>query len=85
MVRAGPMRNDEVINSDILAMCEGFCRLHDWLEERKPFTSLRNFPIEIEKFQRAEPTVYKRLQEELSLPAPSFKKLRSFNYDVSAG
>lgn len=76
--------DDELVN-EILAMCRGFCQLHDWLEDKKPLNSLRNFPLEIEKFERAAPTVYKRLQEELDLPVPTFGRLASFNYDVSAG
>jgi hypothetical protein len=76
---------DDDLLEELLAMCIRFCELHDWLEATKPLNLLRNFPLEIEKFERAPPTVYRRLQEELDLPVPTFQKLASFNYDVSAG
>jgi len=67
----------------ILSMCSGFCRLIDWLDEKKPFDNLRNFPLEPKEFKRGLPTVFRRLQEEVDRDTPQFHSLESFNFDTS--
>ena len=74
--------NDQLL-SQILAMCNGYCRLFDWLRHASPFPTLRNFPLEVKKFERAPPTVFRRLQEEANFSPPRFESINSFNYDSS--
>jgi hypothetical protein len=69
----------------VRAMCEGFCRLFDWLQE-EPFPSIRNFPFQMSVPFRATETVYRRVQEAWTQePAPHFAKVYSFNFEGSNG
>lgn len=75
---------DDMRTSKVVDMCWGFCRLIDALEE-DPFQNLRNFPFEPGEKVKGMRTVYS-VQEELpDLPVPRYKRLRSFNYEASAG
>ena len=65
------------------AMCQGFCRLFDWLQQ-DPFSNLRNFPLQKGDPMTAKTTVYPSVQESVTtvLP-PRFKEMRSFNYEAA--
>lgn len=70
----------------VATMCNGFCRLFDWLEKSDPFPNLRNFPLEPgEPITGSDRTVYAGIQESLDwLEPPRFKHVPSFNYETSA-
>ena len=67
----------------MVQMCQGFCRLFDWLSIDQPFPTLRNFPFEVGKLRYETPTVFKRLQEPVDIPPPKFSSLMSFNYHAA--
>lgn len=70
---------------DLHAMCNGFCRLLDWLHE-EPFSTLRNFPLGSGEAIKGSRTVYPQLQEPVKwLKPPKFKNVVSFNYEASVG
>lgn len=71
--------------SQLTGMCNGFCRLIDWLNTEQPFDTLRNYPLEMEKLAYDRPTVFRRLQESVDLEPPCFKSVTSVNFDVSIG
>jgi len=77
---AGTERIDQT-----LAMCNGFCRLFDWLHEEQPFPNVRNFPLEVGKFKHSTPTVFRRLQQDLDIAVPRFRTVTSLNYDAFSG
>jgi hypothetical protein len=67
-------------------MCHGFCDLLDWIQEQKPFRSVRNYPLPKAPPAMSEPTVFKRIQERFERqPPPKLQKIDSFNYDAFAG
>jgi hypothetical protein len=76
--------NDVLVN-ELTQMCRGFCALLDWLNTEQPFPTLRNYPQEIEKFQKGKNTVFSRLQEGIELQPPKFKNVTSLNFDASVG
>ncbi len=77
--------DDEKV-SCIQRMCQGFCRLYDALEEKQgTFPNLRNFPLSEGEPMTGARTAYRRIQEVINLPLPTFKKMASFNYQTSAG
>jgi hypothetical protein len=66
----------------IVDMCWGFCRLIDDLEE-DPFPSLRNFEFDTGEKVKGLDLHYPIVQKELDVQPPTFKNLRSFNYEAS--
>lgn len=68
---------------ELVQMGQGFCSLLDWLNEEQPFSTLRNFPLEFRSLKYAQPTVFRRLQEEVAIIPPTFRSVSSFNYDVA--
>src|SRR5262245_54838541 len=70
----------------VAAMCNGFCRLFDWLQrERDPFLNLRNFPFQKGEPVRETPTVYASVQESIDyVKPPKFSSMLSFNYEAAA-
>jgi hypothetical protein len=72
---------DDMRIQQILSMCNGFCRLFDWLQE-EPLPNIRNFPLQKGVPVAGPETVYQRIQERWSqLPAPKFTKIYSFNFE----
>ena len=68
----------------VVEMCEGFCRLFDWMQ-KCPFPNLRNFPLQKGTPVSGDRTVYPKLQEEMqSLSPPRFSDVPSFNYEAAA-
>jgi hypothetical protein len=68
----------------IVEMCEGFCRLFDWMQ-KCPFPNLRNFPLQKGTPVSGDRTVFPKLQEEMqSLSPPRFSDVPSFNYEAAA-
>jgi hypothetical protein len=69
----------------VAAMCRGFCRLFDWLQNEDPFSNLRNFPLQKGQSVIGRRTVYKEIEEPLDfIEPPRFKVVPSFNYEASA-
>jgi hypothetical protein len=67
----------------IAAMCNGFCRLFDWLQ-RDPFPNLRNFPLQKGQPVSGDRTVYESIQESVeTVEPPRFKEVPSFNYEAA--
>jgi hypothetical protein len=66
----------------IVAMANGFCRLHDYLQS-SPFANLRNFPLQKGKPNRDGGGVF-GVQEPMDLNLPKFRSLTSFNYEAAA-
>ncbi len=68
-------------------MCDGFCRLYDWIEEAKPFRSVRNYPLPKGIPAMEAPTIFKRIQERFPFgkDVPRFQRLDSFNFDAFVG
>jgi len=72
---------NEVVET-ILGMCIGFCRTIDELISH-PMSGFRNFPLETGTPVEEPPTVYPRLQEEVSFgDLPKYKKLDSLNFET---
>jgi hypothetical protein len=70
--------------ASVAAMCKGFCKLFDTLQE-EPFLNLRNFPLQDGQPLVGEPTVYASVQEALeNIAPPKFGVVRSFNYEAAA-
>jgi hypothetical protein len=69
----------------ISAMCTGFCRLFDWLQqEPETFPNLRNFPLSEGEPVRSDETLYISIQEPLpQIQSPRFELVSSFNYEAS--
>lgn len=68
----------------VTAMCRGFCRLFDWLQN-EPFLNLRNFPLQRGRPVRRKPTVYREIQRPVDLiEPPRFNEVPSFNYEAAA-
>lgn len=69
----------------VRAMCAGFCRMFDWLQE-EPFPNIRNFPFQKKVFARDVKTVYPTIQEAWTAESvPRFAKVSSFNFEGSTG
>ena len=68
--------------TQIVAMCEGFCRLHDYLQGF-PFTNLQNFPLQKGNPNREGGKAYS-VQEQVDIVLPRFQNLTSFNYETAA-
>ncbi|MFQ6180348.1 hypothetical protein ACLMJV_00075 [Sinorhizobium meliloti] len=66
----------------MVAMSNGFCRLHDYLQD-SPFTNLRNFPLQKGEPNREGGKAYS-VQESVDLELPRFRNLTSFNYEAAA-
>jgi hypothetical protein len=74
---------DDVRVRHVVGMCNGFCRLFDWLQG-DPFLNLRNFPFQKGEPVRTMPTVYASVQESLdSIKPPKFSSVLSFNYEAA--
>lgn len=75
--------NDSRVQT-LVAMCRGFCRLFDSLQQH-PFANIRNFPLQKgESVVGSDRRVYKIIQECLdSLETPRFQHIQSFNYEAS--
>jgi hypothetical protein len=73
-------KNDRVTR--VVAMCHGFCRLFDRLQE-EPFPTIRNFPLRQGVPVAAKKTLYQSIQESLDIPPPTFVSVTSFNYEAS--
>jgi len=74
--------NDRV--KHLAAMCQGFCRLFDWLQNQ-PVSNLRNFPLMKGQPIAESPTVYPLIQEPVdSIDPPRFRMVSSFNYEAAA-
>ncbi len=73
--------DDERI-SQMVAMANGFCRLHDYLHD-SPFANLRNFPLQKGKPNRDGGGAY-GVQEPVDIDLPKFQSLTSFNYEAAA-
>ena len=76
--------NDAIIDT-VNSMCHGFCALYDWLQEKDPFPTIRNYPLRKGNPIKRTPTVYSHLQETLDWTVPTFRRLASFNYEASVG
>jgi hypothetical protein len=72
--------NDRV--KQVVAMSNGFCRLHDYLQD-SPFTNLRNFPLQKGQPNREGRGAYS-VQQPVELDLPKFRNLTSFNYEAAA-
>lgn len=72
--------NDRV--DQIVAMANGFCRLHDYLQD-SPFANLRNFPLQKGKPNREGRGAF-GVQEPIDVKLPKFRNLTSFNYEAAA-
>jgi hypothetical protein len=69
--------------TNVAAMCKGFCRLFDKLQE-EPFLHLRNFPLGEGEPVRGHPSVYPTVQEAVDeIGPPKFKAVASFNYEAA--
>ncbi|MBY3081857.1 MULTISPECIES: hypothetical protein [Rhizobium] len=68
--------------AQIVSMANGFCRLHDYLQD-SPFANLRNFPLQKGTPNREGGGVY-GVQEPLDVELPKFRTLTSFNYEATA-
>jgi len=67
----------------LVAMCDGFCRLFDWLQD-EPFENLRNHPLE-EGTPVTGDRVAFNVQEPLTgVAPPRFRAIRSFNYEAAS-
>ena len=66
----------------VASMCNGFCRLFDWLQ-RGPFPNLRNFPLQPGQPVTGKKTVYPGIHEHTTISAPKFEEVVSFNYEAS--
>jgi hypothetical protein len=66
----------------IVAMANGFCRLHDYLQD-SPFANLRNFPLQKGRPNRDGGGVF-GVQEPIDVDLPKFRSLTSFNYEAAA-
>jgi hypothetical protein len=73
--------DDRVRN--IAAMCQGVCRLFDWLQGQ-PMPNLRNFPLLKGRPVTEPPTVYSLIQEAVDISPPRFTLVPSFNYEAAA-
>lgn len=73
---------DAVRIEQMVAMANGFCRLHDFLQD-SPFANLRNFPLQKGEPNRSGGGVY-GVQEPVEIELPRFQSLTSFNYEASA-
>lgn len=68
--------------NQMVAMANGFCRLHDYLHG-SPFANLRNFPLQKGKPNRDGGGAY-GVQESVDIALPKFHTLTSFNYEAAA-
>lgn len=67
------------------SMCNGLCRLLDWLQE-DPLSSIRNFPLQRGIPVVSQETVYQTIQEQWhQSPPPKFDKVYSFNFEGLSG
>jgi hypothetical protein len=74
---------DDVRVRHVASMCNGFCRLFDWLQH-DPFLNLRNFPFQKGELVRETPTVYPSVQESIDhVKPPKFSSVLSFNYEAA--
>ncbi|MDX0722666.1 hypothetical protein GOD64_28300 [Sinorhizobium medicae] len=73
---------DEARIEQMVAMANGFCRLHDFLQD-SPFANLRNFPLQKGEPNRSGGGLYD-VQEPVDLELPRFQSLTSFNYEAAA-
>jgi hypothetical protein len=74
---------DNIRVKHVVAMCKGFCRLFDWVQEN-PFLNVRNFPLQKGEPVTGFPTVYASVQEPLdNIEPPQFNSLLSFNYEAA--
>jgi hypothetical protein len=70
----------------LAAMCDGFCRIFDWIQKEQPFRNVRNFPLPKGVPAMEAPTGFKRIQEVFDKrEPPSFDAIGSFNYDAFMG
>jgi hypothetical protein len=65
-------------------MGQSFCTLLDTLQS-SPLPTLRNFPVSKGEPLRGEETKYPGMQEAIDILPPRLKKVRTFNYEASAG
>ncbi|TAX24985.1 hypothetical protein [Rhizobium leguminosarum] len=73
---------DDLRVTQMAAMCEGFCRLQDYLQD-SPFANLRNFPLQKGDPNRDGGKAYS-VQEQVDIELPRFQNLTSFNYEAAA-
>ncbi|MCW0001149.1 hypothetical protein OE766_23275 [Pararhizobium sp. YC-54] len=73
---------DEARIEQMVAMANGFCRLHDFLQD-SPFANLRNFPLQKGEPNRSGGGLYD-VQEPVEIELPKFQSLTSFNYEAAA-
>lgn len=68
---------------NVVSMCNGICRLFDWLQ-KEPFPSLRNFPLQMGKPVQGARTLYISIQESLNdMKPPQFQEVSSLNYEAT--
>ncbi|WP_158670875.1 hypothetical protein [Bradyrhizobium guangdongense] len=67
----------------LIDMCSKFCDLLDWINYEQPFELIRNYPLKIGALPYDRPTVFRRLQETVTMDPPKSKSLSSLNFDVS--
>lgn len=74
--------DDDRVRS-VVAMCKGFCRLFDRLQQ-EPFPNLRNFPLQKGHAVTGSRTLYVSIQECLDyIEPPQFEFVPSFNYEAA--
>jgi hypothetical protein len=75
---------DDDLVRGIVSMCRGFAHFVTELQQA-PIGAIRNFPLVEAGDAVGEPTVFKRIQEELDwINAPSIAPISSFNFESSA-
>lgn len=76
--------SDDVLVQNIINMCHGFCRMLDWITEDKPLENLRNFLTPERDFKPGKPTDFRRLQVSFPTDIPTFRFLKSFNFEITS-